>query len=158
MKKAVYPGSFDPVTLGHMNIIEKGSRLFDRLAVGVLNNTAKKTMFSAEQRLAMLRLATAHLSNVSVTSFDGLLADFARSEDTPYILRGLRSYNDFSTEYTITTVNKSQDSTLETVFLTPDLPYSYLSSTAVRDLVLYGGRVEAYVPEAVYRYMQDIKK
>ena len=149
MKTAIYSGSFDPVTVGHMQIIEKGIKLFDKVIVAVMKNSAKSTMFSVADRLEFLKAATAHLPTVEVASFDGLQAVFAKERGATHFLRGLRSADDFSVEYTIALVNKSQQPELETVFISPDAQYSYVCSAAARDILFYGGDASALVPKEV---------
>ena len=137
MKRAIYPGSFDPVTNGHVDIILRSSKIVDRLIVGVLNNSAKKSLFSVEERVSMLKELTKDLPNVEVTSFDGLLVDYMREIDASIIVRGLRAVTDFEYELQIA----------QTIFLTTNLQYSYLSSTIVKEFASYGGDISKFVPE-----------
>ena len=129
MKKAIYPGSFDPLTFGHMDIINRASRIVDELVVGVLNNSAKNSLFSLEERVSMIEEMTKDIPNVTVASFDGLLVEFMNKIDATIIVRGLRAVTDFEYELQIAQANHVQDSNIETIFLTSDLSYSYLSST-----------------------------
>lgn len=147
MKRAIYPGSFDPVTNGHVDIILRSSKIVDRLIVGVLNNSAKKSLFSVEERVSMLKELTKDLPNVEVTSFDGLLVDYMREIDASIIVRGLRAITDFEYELQIAQTNHIENTDIETIFLTTNLQYSYLSSTIVKEFASYGGDISKFVPE-----------
>lgn len=147
MKRAIYPGSFDPVTNGHVDIILRSSKFVDRLIVGVLNNSAKKSLFSVEERVSMLKELTKDLPNVEVTSFDGLLVDYMREIDASIIVRGLRAVTDFEYELQIAQTNHIENTDIETIFLTTNLQYSYLSSTIVKEFASYGGDISKFVPE-----------
>ena len=127
MKTAIYPGSFDPVTLGHYDIIERSSQIFDRLIVGVLNNSAKSPLFSVEERVKMLKDVTKELPNVEIKSFDGLLIDFARENQAQVIVRGLRAVTDFEYELQMAQMNRVIAPEIDTLFLTTNLKYAYLS-------------------------------
>ena len=147
MKRAIYPGSFDPVTNGHVDIILRSSKIVDRLIVGVLNNSAKKSLFSVEERVSMLKELTKDLPNVEVTSFDGLLVDYMREIDASILVRGLRAVTDFEYELQIAQTNHIENTDIETIFLTTNLQYSYLSSTIVKEFASYGGDISKFVPE-----------
>lgn len=147
MKRAIYPGSFDPVTNGHVDIILRSSKIVDRLIVGVLNNSAKKSLFSVEERVSMLKELTKDLPNVEVTSFDGLLVDYMREIDASISVRGLRAVTDFEYELQIAQTNHIENTDIETIFLTTNLQYSYLSSTIVKEFASYGGDISKFVPE-----------
>ena len=147
MKRAIYPGSFDPVTNGHVDIILRSSKIVDRLIVGVLNYSAKKSLFSVEERVSMLKELTKDLPNVEVTSFDGLLVDYMREIDASIIVRGLRAVTDFEYELQIAQTNHIENTDIETIFLTTNLQYSYLSSTIVKEFASYGGDISKFVPE-----------
>lgn len=147
MKRAIYPGSFDPVTNGHVDIILRSSKIVDKLIVGVLNNSAKKSLFSVEERVSMLKELTKDLPNVEVTSFDGLLVDYMRKIDASIIVRGLRAVTDFEYELQIAQTNHIENTDIETIFLTTNLQYSYLSSTIVKEFASYGGDISKFVPE-----------
>ena len=147
MKRAIYPGSFDPVTNGHVDIILRSSKIVDKLIVGVLNNSAKKSLFSVEERVSMLKELTKDLPNVEVTSFDGLLVDYMREIDASIIVRGLRAVTDFEYELQIAQTNHIEHTDIETIFLTTNLQYSYLSSTIVKEFASYGGDISKFVPE-----------
>lgn len=147
MKRAIYPGSFDPVTNGHVDIILRSSKIVDKLIVGVLNNSAKKSLFSVEERVSMLKELTKDLPNIEVTSFDGLLVDYMREIDASIIVRGLRAVTDFEYELQIAQTNHIENTDIETIFLTTNLQYSYLSSTIVKEFASYGGDISKFVPE-----------
>ena len=147
MRRAIYPGSFDPVTFGHLDIIRRASKSVDELVVGVLNNNSKTPLFSVENRVKMLEEVVRDIPNVKVMSFEGLLVDFAKKIDAQIIVRGLRAVTDFEYELQIAQANHVQDSKIETIFLTTDLRYSYLSSTIVKEFASYGGDISNFVPE-----------
>ncbi|MBQ1822294.1 MAG: pantetheine-phosphate adenylyltransferase [Lachnospiraceae bacterium] len=149
MRTAIYPGSFDPVTLGHMDIIKRSANLFDEIIVGVLNNSAKNALFSVNERVSMIKELTKDMPNVRVDSFDGLLVDYCKKQNANIIIRGLRAVTDFEYEIQIAQTNKVEYPDIETVFLTTDLRYSYLSSTIVREFASYGGDITRFVPESV---------
>ncbi len=149
MRTGIYPGSFDPVTLGHLDIIERSSRLVDKLIVSVLNNSSKTPLFSSMERVNMLKEVTSHLDNVEVMSFDGLLVDFAARMDARVIVRGLRAVTDFEYELQMSQTNKIIDSNIDTIFLTTRLEYAYLSSSTVKEVAKYGGRIDKFLPAAV---------
>ena len=155
MNAAIYPGSFDPVTLGHQDIIERCSKIMDKVIVGVLRNNSKSPLFSVEERVKMLREVTKHLPNVEVKSFDGLTVDFARACGANGLVRGLRAVTDFEYELQIAQTNHVEYPEVETIFLTTNLKYSYLSSSVVREFAAYGGDITKFVPkqfvDRVYR-------
>ena len=146
MKKAIYPGSFDPLTLGHLDIIERSARIVDELVVGVLNNSAKNQLFSLDERVSMIKEMTDSMPNVTVTSFNGLLVDYMREIDATIIVRGLRAVTDFEYELQIAQTNHVENPEVETIFLTTSLQYSYLSSTIVKEFASYGGDLSKFVP------------
>ena len=146
MKKAIYPGSFDPLTLGHLDIIERSARIVDELVVGVLNNSAKNSLFSLDERVSMIKEMTDSMPNVTVTSFNGLLVDYMREIDATIIVRGLRALTDFEYELQIAQTNHVENPEVETIFLTTSLQYSYLSSTIVKEFASYGGDLSKFVP------------
>lgn len=145
MTRAVYPGSFDPVTNGHMDIIDRASKIFDELIIGVLLNQSKKPMFSVDERVNLLEHLTENYPNVTVKKFDGLLVDFAHKEDARVIVRGLRAVTDFEYELQMAQTNKVIADDLETVFLTTNLKYSYLSSSIVKEIASYDGDIRQFV-------------
>jgi pantetheine-phosphate adenylyltransferase len=145
----VYPGTFDPLTLGHLDIVRRGARLVDRLVVGVTTNPSKEPMFSLEERLAMVRRETAGVGNVSVVEFDSLLMDFAEREGASLILRGLRAVADFEYEYQMAGMNQQLNDRIETVFLMADVSLQQIESRLVKEIARYGGAIEKFVPAAV---------
>ena len=154
MKIAIYPGSFDPITLGHLNIIERAAAMVDRLIVGVLQNQAKKPLFTAGERLEMIEEVTGHLSNVTAQPFDGLTIDFARRCQAQCIVRGLRAITDFEYELQIAQTNHSIDPEIDTIFFTTSLEYAFLSSTIAREVAYYGSDVSKLVPPFVAEQFQ----
>ncbi|MBE5976911.1 pantetheine-phosphate adenylyltransferase [Lacrimispora xylanisolvens] len=149
MKKAVYPGSFDPVTFGHLDIIERSARMCDHLIIGVLNNYSKTPLFSVEERVNMLKSLTGNFANVEVKSFGGLMIDFVRANQADAVVRGLRAVTDFEYELQIAQTNRVIAPEVDTVFLTTNLKYSYLSSSIVKEIASYGGEINAFVPEEI---------
>lgn len=149
MKKAVYAGSFDPVTLGHMDIIERAAKLFDVLVVAVLENPNKKSLFTVAERKQHLELATKHIENVEVASFQGLFVDFAKEIGADVAVRGLRNTLDFSAEYPMYLINRKLGEGLETVFLAADEEHLALSSTNVKEVAVFGGNIDFMVPAEI---------
>ncbi len=149
MRKAVYPGSFDPVTFGHLDIIERSARMCDHLIIGVLNNYSKTPLFSVEERVNMLKSLTGDFPNVEVKSFGGLMIDFVRANQADAVIRGLRAVTDFEYELQIAQTNRVIAPEVDTVFLTTNLKYSYLSSSIVKEIASYGGEISAFVPEDI---------
>ncbi|MEO8205919.1 MAG: pantetheine-phosphate adenylyltransferase [Chthoniobacterales bacterium] len=147
--RAVYPGSFDPLTFGHLDVIRRASNLFKEVIVGVASNDAKAPMFSIEERIEMIEMETADLENVSVRKIEGLLVSFARQEKAMVVIRGLRAVSDFEFEFQMALMNRSLEPKLETVFLTPKEDYTYLSSRIVKEVAQLGGDVTKFVPKAV---------
>ena len=159
MLRAIYPGSFDPVTFGHLDIIRRSSRLVDELIVGVLNNKAKSPLFSVEERVRMLEEITKEMPNVRIFPFEGLLVDFARKMKADLVIRGLRAITDFEYELQMAQTNHKLEPELETVFLTTSLEYSYLSSSTVKEVAAFGGDISRFVPEIVAdRIAEKMKK
>lgn len=151
MKRAIYPGSFDPVTKGHLDIIARSSRLVDELIVGVLNNRAKNSLFFTDERVSMLEELTSEFKNVTVGSFDGLLVDYAKRMDAAIVIRGLRAVTDFEYELQIAQTNHEVYPDIETVFLTARLEYAYLSSTMVKEFASYGGDISRFVSQQIIK-------
>lgn len=155
MRIAVYPGSFDPITNGHLDIIKRASRIFDKVIVGVLVNKNKRPEFSAEERISLIKTVTDELSNVEVASFDGLLVDFARQYGANVIIKGLRTVDDFEYEFQMALLNKTLDSDCETMFMMTDSKYSYISSSMVKELAGYKGDLTGLVPSKITQYIKD---
>lgn len=146
---AVYPGTFDPVTNGHLDLISRGAKIFDHLIVAVLQNREKAPLFSAAERIEMLREVTGQWASVEVDLFDGLLVEYVRRRRAHVILRGIRAVSDYEYELQMALMNRRLEPQVETVFMMPDARYSYLSSHLVREIAQFGGRIEGLVPPAV---------
>ena len=155
MLKAIYPGSFDPVTLGHLDIIKRSAEMFDELIVGVLNNTAKSPLFSLEERVNMLKDVTSHFPNVEVQSFAGLLIDFVRSNDANVIVRGLRAITDFEYELQLAQMNRVIAPEIDTLFLTTNLKYAYLSSSMAKEVAMYGGDISSFLSPEIAEKVRE---
>ena len=149
MKTAIYPGSFDPVTSGHLNIIRSAANIFDRLIVCVMVNAGKNPMFTLEEREALIRRVTADLPNVEVDSSNELLADYARRRGSCVIVKGLRAGSDFESEFQMALVNRKLNPELDTMFLTADSQYMYLSSSMVKELGKYGAELSDFLPQEI---------
>jgi pantetheine-phosphate adenylyltransferase len=154
---AVYPGSFDPLTNGHIDIIERGSRLFDRIIIAVLINLEKAPLFTVPERVQIAREVFQDRPNVEVDTFDGLLVEYARSRRASVIVRGLRAVSDFEYEMQMALMNRRLNHEVETVFMMPGEPYTYVSSRLVKEVVALGGSVSGLVPEIVERRLRDKK-
>lgn len=154
MKIGIYPGSFDPVTFGHLDIIERGAKIVDKLIVGVLTNNAKTPLFSSEERVRMINNLTKHLDNVEAKAFDGLTVDFAHTEGATVIVRGLRAVTDFEYELQLAQTNKVIAPDIDTIFLTTNLKYSYLSSSTVKEIASFGGDIHEFVSPEVQDRMK----
>ena len=155
MKRAVYTGSFDPVTNGHMDIIRRASEIFDVLIVSILNNKEKTPLFSVEERVKILEEATKDLPNVQIDSFSGLLVDYAREKDLHVIVRGLRAITDFEYELQMAQTNRVLAPDIDTVFLTTSLEYAYLSSSAIKQIASFDGDITPCVPDFVAKLIYD---
>ena len=149
MKIAVCPGSFDPVTLGHMDIIRRAARMFDRVVVVVLTNVSKKPLFSREERVDLLKRATAEIPNVEIDCYDGLLADYMKLKKADVIVKGLRAMSDFEYEFQMALTNRQLNPDVETAFLTTTAEHMYLSSSMVKQVAHYGGDVTDFVPSCI---------
>jgi pantetheine-phosphate adenylyltransferase len=156
MRRAVYPGMFDPVTNGHIDVIKRGSILFDKLIVSVGCNPSKASLFSVEERMEMIRENTKDLKNVKVDCFSGMLVDYLKEQKTNIILRGIRTISDFESEYQRALTNRALNKEVETVFVTASEQYAFLNSTLIKEVVSLGGQVSQFVPSNVER--QLIKK
>jgi pantetheine-phosphate adenylyltransferase len=154
-KRAIYAGSFDPLTFGHLNIIERGCKLVDELIVAVANNTAKKGVFTPDERIAMIADATRGLPGVRAATFEGLLVEYARKIDARVLVRGLRSVKDFEYEFQMALTNKALWADLETVFLVTEGQYAHIASSLVREIAAMGGDVSSMVPPSVAQRMAD---
>ncbi|PNH21265.1 pantetheine-phosphate adenylyltransferase [Lachnospiraceae bacterium] len=159
MSTAVYPGSFDPVTNGHLDIVRRASKMFDRLIIAVLNNNSKTPLFSTEERVTMLREITAEIGNVEVESFDGLSIKYCHAKNAQFMVRGLRAVTDFEYELQIAQTNRVIAPDIDTVFLTTNLKYSYLSSSIVKEIAEYHGDIRAFVDSRIEeRIMKKISE
>ena len=154
---AIYPGSFDPITMGHVDIIQRGARLFDRIVIAVLINLDKAPLFSVHERVEIAREVFRDRANVEVDTFDGLLVDYARRKQAGVIVKGLRAVSDFEYEMQMALMNYRLNSEVETVFMMPTEPYTYVSSRLVKEVVALGGSVKGIVPEIVERRLREKK-
>ena len=154
-KTGVYPGSFDPITLGHLDIIKRSSKMFDRLIVAVLDNKAKKPLFTAEERVKIIQNEVSDLCNVEVMHFDGLTVDFAREQGAHVLVRGLRAVTDFEYELQMAQTNHAMSPDIDTIFLTTDLKYAYLSSSIVKDVASFGGDISQFVTPSVKALLEE---
>lgn len=145
MAVALYPGTFDPITLGHVDLVERASKLFDKVIVAVANNPGKRPLFSKEERVKLVRGALTHLDNAQVVSFGGLTVDYAKSQGVDVILRGLRAVSDFEHEFQLAGMNRHLAPNVETMFLAPSEKYTYLSSTLVREIAAFNGDISSFV-------------
>ena len=155
MKRAVYPGTFDPVTYGHIDIIKRSSKMFDEVIVAVLVNSEKTPLFSEEERVQMMKEVTKDIENVKVVTFKGLTIDFVKQCDANFLVRGLRAVTDFDYELQMSHTNRSLAPDVDTIFLTTTLKYSYVSSTTTKDIASYGGDVSNFVPPVIEKILKE---
>ncbi|MGI6705393.1 MAG: pantetheine-phosphate adenylyltransferase [Clostridia bacterium] len=155
MKICIYPGSFDPVTNGHYDIIKRSAQLFDKVIVAVGQNSSKKTVFSTEERVQFIKKVTEHLPNVEVESFSGLLVDFVKEKRANVIVKGLRAVSDFEYEFQMASMNHKLAPNIETIFMMTSIKYSYLSSSIVREVGRLGGCIQSLVPEVILEDIQE---
>ena len=155
MLRAIYPGSFDPVTLGHLDIIRRSASIADELIVGILNNKAKTPLFSVGERVKMLEEVTKDFPNVKIIPFEGLLVEFAKQMDAKVIVRGLRAITDFEYELQMSQTNHKIEPEIETLFLTTSLEFSFLSSTTVKEVASFGGDITQFVPEVIVKKIKE---
>ena len=158
VRTVIYPGSFDPITNGHLDVIERAAKLFDRVIVAVAVNSSKDPLFTKDQRQEQITEAVAALSNVEVSAFDGLLVDFARDQKSQAIIRGLRAVSDFEFEFQLALMNRKLEPNIETIFMMPRETYTFLSSKLVKEIAQLGGNVSAFVPPHVERALADCRK
>ena len=154
MKKAIYPGTFDPITFGHIDVIERSAAIVDELIVGVLINSSKSPMFTTEERVEMIKSVTAHIPNVHVMSFEGLQAEFARQEGA-FLIHGLRAVTDYEYELQIAQASRAVCPEVDTVFIAASLEYAYISSSIVRETARYNGDISKFVPETVAKLVKE---
>lgn len=155
MRIAIYPGTFDPITNGHLHIAERSCKLYDQVIIAVANDNYKNNLFSLSERMSMLQESTRHLPNVEVRSFTGLLADFAREVGAVAVIRGLRAISDFEYEMQMAAMNKHLNHELETVFLMAEGDYAFLSSSMIKQVALIGAKVDEMVPSIVNQYLKE---
>ena len=146
MKKAIYPGSFDPITNGHLDIIERASKMFDTLVVAITKSSEKEFLFNDNERKEIIELSTAHLDNIEVEIFDGLLIDFVRKEKSKIIIRGLRVLSDFEYEFKMALMNRNLDDEITTLFMMAHEKYTHISSSLIKEVLFHGGDIDDYIP------------
>ncbi len=157
MSVAVYPGSFDPITLGHLDIVGRAARLFEHIVMAVVNNPSKTSFLPTSDRVRLLKESVEHLSNVEVKSFEGLTVDFAKNEKANVIIRGLRAVSDFEYEFKMSQMNKSLNPTIETLFMMAGLEYQFMSSSLVQEVFKFGGDISQVVPPQVIQHLKAVK-
>lgn len=155
MKVGIYPGSFDPITLGHLDIITRSSKVVDKLIIGVLNNSAKNALFTPEERVDMIKRVTEDVPNIEVESFTGLLVDYAKMKNANVIVRGLRAVTDFEYELQIAQANHKANPEIDTIFFTTNVEYSYVSSSIAKEFAFYGSDVSQIVPPLVIEKLKE---
>lgn len=155
MKIAIYPGTFDPITHGHIDVVERAVTLFDRVVITIAINAVKKPLFSVEERKEMIAESTGHLQNIEVDAFEGLLMEYAKRKNAVAVIRGLRAISDFEYELQMALMNRKLAEEVVTVFLMPNVKYTYLNSTIVKEVAGFGGNVSGLVPESVEKRLQE---
>lgn len=155
MPTAVYPGSFDPITMGHVDVVTRASQMFEQIVMAVVKNPGKKPLISLEDRVNLVRDSIGHLTNVKVESFEGLTVDLAKKHNANVIIRGLRAVSDFENEFAMAQINKRLSSNIDTVFLTAGVEYQFLSSSMMKEVAALGGDIGGLVPESVQRYLKN---
>jgi len=155
MKIAIYPGSFDPITNGHIDIINRASDLFDKLIIAVASNNSKQSLFSKQQRVEILEESLSN-NNIEIDSFDGLLVDYATNKNVFTIIRGLRTLSDFDYEFRMAIMNRNLNQSIETIFLMTDEKYSHISSSSIKEIYLLGGDIDTFVPKAVLSKLNQV--
>lgn len=153
-KRAIYPGTFDPVTYGHLDIIHRSAKMVDELIVGVLNNKSKSPLFSPDERVEMLKEELKDMPNVKVIAFDGLLIDFAKAQKAGFVIRGLRAVTDFEYELQMALTNRTLDPEIDTIFLTTSLKYAYISSSTVKEVAAFHGDISKFVPKRIVKKVE----
>jgi pantetheine-phosphate adenylyltransferase len=153
-RTAIYPGTFDPVTYGHIDVLKRAAKLFDHVIISVAESSSKKTLFSAEERAVMISKAAAGIKNISVDIFDGLLVKFAEKKRADAVIRGLRAISDFEFEFQMALTNRKISTKVETIFLMPNEKFSYISSTLVKEIAVYSGELKSFVPPHVARELR----
>jgi pantetheine-phosphate adenylyltransferase len=155
MKRGIYPGSFDPITLGHLDVIKRAAKIMDELVIGVLKNSIKAPLFTADERVQLIKQVIYDIPNVKVLAFEGLTVDFARKIGACVVIRGLRAVTDFEYELQIAQTNSKLDSEIDTVFFTTSVEYAYLSSSIVKEIASYGGNITKFVPQSIVPIICD---
>jgi pantetheine-phosphate adenylyltransferase len=155
VKRVIYPGSFDPITNGHLDVIHRAATLFDEVVVAVANNEQKSSLFTADQRTVLIEEVIGKMPNIRVARFDGLLVEFAKAQQATAVVRGLRAVSDFEFEFQMALMNRKLEPTIETIFLMPAEKYTYLSSRIVKEIARLGGDIRAFVPDSVARALRD---
>jgi pantetheine-phosphate adenylyltransferase len=158
MKIGVYPGSFDPITNGHLDVIKRSAAIFDKVVVGILINQNKKPMFTLEERVAIIKEVTKDMDNIEVKAFSGLVVEFAKEEGASVLIRGIRNSTDFEYELQMAQINQDIDDQIDTLFFATNPKFSYISSSAVKELFMFHQKIDQYVPEYVVRKLEEKEK